>query len=131
MSLEKDKLICHKRAGHISMKTIAKLSQLDLVRGLPNISFEKDKISEASVKGKEVKSSFKMIEFISTQKLIELLHIDLFGPVQTASLSGKRYGFVIVDDFSRFTWVLFLKHKDESFKAFQNFCKRVLSYPIF
>jgi len=125
MSLEKDKWIWHKRAGHISMKTIAKLSQLDLVRGLPKISFEKDKICEACVKGKQVKSSFKTIEFISTQKPLELLHIDLFGPVQTASLTGKRYGFVIVDDFSRFTWVLFLKHKDESFEAFQDFCKRV------
>jgi len=50
------------------MKTIGKLSQLDLVRGLPKISFEKDKICEACVKGKQVKSSFKTIEFISTQK---------------------------------------------------------------
>jgi len=121
--LKKDKWICHKRAGHISMKTIAKLSQLDLVRGLPKISFEKDKICEACVKGKQVKSSIKTIEFISTQKPLELFHIDLFGPVQTVSLTDKRYGFVIVDDFSRFTWVLFLKHKDESFEAFQNFCK--------
>jgi len=92
---------------------------------LPKISFEKDKICEACVKGKQVKSSFKTIEFISTQKPLELLHIDLFGLVQTASLNGKRYGCVIVDDFSRFTWVLFLKHKDESFETFQNFFKRV------
>jgi len=125
MSLEKDKWIWHKRAGYISMKTIAKLSQLDIVKGLPKISFEKEKICEACVKGKQVKNSFKTIEFISTQKPLELLHIDLFGPVQTASLNGKRYGFVIVDDFSRFTWVLFLKHKDESFEMFQNFCKTV------
>src|SRR4030067_427266 len=71
------------------------------------------------------KSSCKTIEQISTKRPLELLHIDLFGPIQTASLSGKRYGFVIVDDFSRFTWVLFLKHKDEYFEAFQNFCKAV------
>ena len=60
--LEKDKWIWHKRAGHISMKTIAQLSQLDLVRGLPKISFGKDKICEACVKGKQVKSSFKTIQ---------------------------------------------------------------------
>jgi transposase InsO family protein len=92
---------------------------------LPKISFEKDKICEACVKGKQVKNSFKITAFISTQKPLELFHIDLFGPVQTESLSGKRYGFVIVDDFSRFTWVLFLKHKDESFEAFQILCKKV------
>jgi len=90
MSLEKDKWIWLRRAGHISMKTIAKLSQFDLVRGLPNISFEKDKICEACVKGKQIKSSFKTIKFISTQKPLELLNIDLFGPVKTASLNGKR-----------------------------------------
>jgi len=37
----------------------------------------------------------------------------------------KKYGFVIVDDFSRFTWVLFLKHKNDYFEAFQTFCKKV------
>jgi len=67
MSFEK-KWIWHKRTGHISMKTIVKLSQLDLVRGLPKFSFENDKIYEACVKGKQVKSSFKTIEYISTQK---------------------------------------------------------------
>lgn len=77
------------------------------------------------VSGKQVKSCFKTIEYISTQISLKLLHIDLFGPIQTASLNGKRYDFVIVDDFYRFTWLLFLKHKDESFEAFQNFCKKV------
>jgi hypothetical protein len=68
MPLEKHKWIWHKRAGHISMKTIAKLSQPNIVKGLPKISFEKDKICEACVNGKQVKNSFKTIEFISTQK---------------------------------------------------------------
>jgi len=59
MSIDKDKLIWHKLAGHVSMKTISKISQLDLVRGLPNIIFDKDKICEACVRGKQVKSSVK------------------------------------------------------------------------
>jgi hypothetical protein len=125
MTLEKDKWIWHKRAGHISMKTISKISKLDLVRGLPKIDFEKDRICEACTRGKQVKSSFKTNDFISTKRPLELLHIDLFGPVRTASLSGKQYGFVIVDDFSRYTWVLFLKHKDEAFEAFKTFCTLV------
>ena len=125
MSMDKDKWIWHRRVGHISMKTISKLSKLDLVRGLPKLSYDKDNICEACIKGKHVKSSFHSINFISTNKPLELLHIDLFGPIQTASLSGKRYGFVIVDDFSRFTWVLFLKNKDDSFEAFKTFCKKV------
>jgi len=85
------------------MKTISKISKLDLVRGLPKISFEKDKICEACVKGKQVKSSFHSKDFISTKIPLELLHIDLFGPFSIESLGGKKYGFVIVNDFSRFT----------------------------
>ncbi|CAJ2661907.1 unnamed protein product [Trifolium pratense] len=125
VSLEKDKWIWHKRAGHVNMRTIAKLSQLDLVRGLPKISFDKDKLCESCTKGKQAKSSFKPKDFISTKKPLELLHIDLFGPVKTTSLGGKNYGFVIVDDYSRYTWVLFLKNKDESFESFKIFCKKV------
>jgi hypothetical protein len=77
--LEKDKWIWHKRVGHTSMETISKISKLDLVRGLPKINFEKDKICEGCVKGKQVKSSFHPKDFISTERPLELLHIDLFG----------------------------------------------------
>ena len=111
MSIDKDKWIWHRG--------------VDLVRGLPKLSYDKDNICEVCIKGKHVKSSFHPINIISTNKPLELLHIDLFGQIQTASLSGKRYGFVIVDDFSRFTWVLFLKNKNDSFEAFKTFCKKV------
>jgi len=104
------------------MKTISKIPQLDLVRGLLKINFEKDKICEACTKGKQVKSSFKSINIVYAQRHLELLHIDLLGPVRTASLSGKQYGFVIVNDFFRYTWILFLKHKDEAFEVFKTFC---------
>ena len=50
--------------------------------------------------------------------------MDLFGPNRTLSLGGKRYAFVIVDDFSRFTWILFLANKKDAFYKFQKFCKR-------
>ena len=49
--------------------------------------------------------------------------MDLFGPYKFASLSTKHYAYVIVDDYSRFTWVLFLAHKDESFEAFKILAK--------
>jgi len=92
MPIDKDKWIWHRRVGHISMKTISKLSKLDLVKGLPKLSFDKDNICEASKKkGKHVKSSFHPINIISIKKPLELLHNDLFGLVQTVSLSGKRY----------------------------------------
>ena len=49
----------------------------------------------------------------------------MFGPTRTLSLGGSKYGLVIVDDFSKFTWVFFLRHKSEAFRVFENFSKQV------
>ena len=50
---------------------------------------------------------------------------DTFEPTKIANLGGKKYGLVIVDNFSRFTWVIFLVHKDEAYEAFKVFSKKV------
>jgi len=55
---------------------------------------------------------------VSTCRPLELLHIDLFGPVTTESINGKKYGLVIVDDYSRWTWVKFLRIKNEAYDVF-------------
>nr|KYP60209.1 Retrovirus-related Pol polyprotein from transposon TNT 1-94 [Cajanus cajan] len=81
-------------------------------------------------KGKQVKSSFESKNHVSTSRPLELLHMDLFGPTRTAIVSGKRYGLVIVDDYTRWTWVLFITHKDESFKVFHVFYKRIQNESI-
>ena len=47
--------------------------------------------------------------------------MDLFGPTRTTSLGGKRYDFIIIDDFSCFTWILFLAYKGEVFSVFSKF----------
>jgi transposase InsO family protein len=51
----------------------------------------------------------------------------LFGPVSTASLYGSKYGLVIVDDYSRWTWVKFLRSQDNSYDVFSNFCTQIQS----
>ena len=92
----------------------SKLSKKDLVKGLPKANFSKNKICDACQIGKQTKSSFKTKKLISTSKPLELLHMDLFGPTRVASQGGKSYAFVIVDDYTRYTWVLFLAHKNEA-----------------
>ncbi|GKA30647.1 putative ribonuclease H-like domain-containing protein [Tanacetum coccineum] len=52
---------------------------------------------------------------------LELLHMDLCGPMRVASVNGKKYILVIVDDFSRFTWVYFLHSKDETPEIIKKF----------
>ncbi len=107
------------------MYQISKLAKKNLVRGIPNIKFDKDLTCDACQLGKQVKSSKKSKDGISTKRPLEMLHIDLFGPTRTQSLGGKHYGLVVVDDYSRFGWVLFLAHKNDAFHAFSTFCKRI------
>ncbi|GJZ91224.1 retrovirus-related pol polyprotein from transposon TNT 1-94 [Tanacetum coccineum] len=54
-----------------------------------------------------------------------LLHIDLYGPMRVASINGKKYILVIMDDYSRFTWVKFLASKDEAFDFIIKFLKMI------
>ena len=110
---EDESWLWHKRLGHASMHVISKLCQNDLVVGLPKLSFDLNKVCDACVKGKHKKSFFKLKNCVFTSRPLQLLHIDLFGPTRITSLGGKSYGFVIVDDFSRYTWVLFLSYKNK------------------
>ncbi|XP_070045551.1 intracellular protein transport protein USO1-like [Nicotiana tomentosiformis] len=97
----------------------------DLVRGLPNSKFKEHKVCDACAREKHVKSSIKTKKDVSTSKPLELLHMDLCGPMRVPSRGGKRYIFVIVDDCSRFTWALFLRTKDETFEVFVAFVKKI------
>ena len=103
---------------------ISKLVKFDLVEGLPNIKFEKDKLCDACQEGKQVRISFKSKDIVSTTKPLEF-HIDLFGPTRTLSLGGKRYNLVIVNDYSRYTWVMFLATKDETYDYFSKLCRKI------
>ena len=62
---------------------------------------------------------------MSSKRPLELLHLDLFGPSRVASLNHNKYAFVIVDDYSRFTWVIFLKNKSDTFYEFEILCKKL------
>jgi len=99
------------------------LLRKDLVIGIPKLKFEKNKVCEACQKGKQVKNYFQSENVVSTSKPLELLHIELFVPSRTMSLGGDYYGLVIVNDYSRFTWTLLSKFKNEAFDAFRKLAK--------
>ena len=115
----------HRRLGHASMDLMSKLVRKDLVRGLPKIKFEITKLCDACQFGKQTRNFFKTKNVVTTTRPLELIHMDLFGPTRTSSLGRKKYGFIIVDDYSRYTWVMFLGHKDETLTAFHIFYKKV------
>ena len=61
---------------------------------------------------------------MTTTRPLEMLHMDLFGPVSYISIGGNKYGLVIVDDYSRFTWVFFLHDKSETKSILKTFIRR-------
>ncbi|GKD62780.1 retrovirus-related pol polyprotein from transposon TNT 1-94 [Tanacetum coccineum] len=85
-----------------------------LVRGLPKFKFEKDHLCSACAMGKSKKKPHKPKSEDTNQEKLYLLHMDLCGPMRVASINGKKYILIIIDDYSRFTWVKFLRSKDEA-----------------
>ncbi|GJZ22660.1 retrovirus-related pol polyprotein from transposon TNT 1-94 [Tanacetum coccineum] len=80
-----------------------------LVRGLPKLKFEKDHLCSACAMGKSKKKPHKPKSEDTNQEKLYLLHMDLCGPMHVASVNGKKYILVIVNDYSRFTWVKCLR----------------------
>jgi len=119
------KWVCNKRLGHANWRLISKLSKSQLVKGLPDIDYHSAALCGACQKGKIVKTSFKSKDIVSTSRPLELLHIDLFGPVTTESLYGTKYGLVIVDDYSRWTCVKFIRSNDYAYDVFSSFCTQI------
>ena len=62
---------------------------------------------------------------VQTSRLQELLHIDLMGPARVQSLGGKKYILMVVDDFTRYTWVVLLKDKVEAPEKMIHLCKKL------
>nr|GEY26853.1 hypothetical protein [Tanacetum cinerariifolium] len=93
----------------------------DVVIGLPKLKYVKDQLCSSCEVSKANISSFKSKAISSSKGRLNLLHMDLCGPMRVASINGKKYILVIVDDYSRYTWTLFLRSKDETPKVLKEF----------
>ncbi|WVZ81105.1 hypothetical protein U9M48_028521 [Paspalum notatum var. saurae] len=105
----------HRRLGHLSLDLLVRLSSMGLIRGLPKLRAEKDLVCHPCRHGKMVAASHIPVSQVMTFYPSKLLHMDTVGPDRVASVSGKWYVLVVVDDFSRFSWVFFMEFKDEVF----------------
>ncbi|GKA50897.1 putative ribonuclease H-like domain-containing protein [Tanacetum coccineum] len=115
----------HRRLGHVNFKNLNKLMKGNLVRGLPLKIFQNDHTCVACQKGKQHKASCKAKTVSSISHSLQLLHMDLFGPTSVRSLNHKTYCLVITDDFSRFSWVFFLRTKDETSAILKDFIRQI------
>ncbi|KAI3665587.1 hypothetical protein L6452_44214 [Arctium lappa] len=115
--------IWHRRLSHLNFRYINKLVRGKLVKGLPELKYDKEYLCAPCEKGKMKRAAHKPKPEPSTSSPLELIHMDLCGPMRTQSLGGKKYVLVIVDDYSRYTWVKFLRSKDETPEVLISFLK--------
>jgi transposase InsO family protein len=114
----------HHRLAHVGMKNLYKLLKGEHILGLTNVHFEKDRIYSACQVGKQVGVHHPHKNIMTTDRPLELLHMDLFGLIAYISIGGSKYCLVIVDDYSRFTWVFFLQEKSQTQETLKEFLRR-------
>nr|GEU59289.1 retrovirus-related Pol polyprotein from transposon TNT 1-94 [Tanacetum cinerariifolium] len=115
----------HRRLNHLNFGTINNLTRKDLVRGLPRLKFEKDHLYSACQLGKS-KKAYPLTQNKNTNlEVLNTLHMDLYGPMRLHIINGKKYVLVIVDDYTQFTWVKFLRLKDETSEVVIKFLKQI------
>nr|GEW52918.1 hypothetical protein [Tanacetum cinerariifolium] len=111
----------HRRLFYLNFDYINRLSKKDIVIGLPKLKYVKDQLCSFCELSKAKRSSFKSKDVPSSKGRLNLLHMDLCGPMQVTSINGKKYILVIIDNYSIYTWTLFLHSKDEKPKVLKEF----------
>nr|GEW23281.1 retrovirus-related Pol polyprotein from transposon TNT 1-94 [Tanacetum cinerariifolium] len=104
----------HQRLSHLNFDTINDLAKNDLFSGLPKFKYAKEHLCPSCEQGKSKRASHPPKPVPNSKQRLHQLHMDLCGPMQVTSINGKRYVLVIIDDYSQYTWVHFLRTKDET-----------------
>nr|GEV24068.1 retrovirus-related Pol polyprotein from transposon TNT 1-94 [Tanacetum cinerariifolium] len=115
----------HQRLSHLNFDTINDLARNNLVFGLLKFKYNKEHLCPSCEQGKIKRASHPPKPVLNSRQRLHLLHMDLCGPMRIASINGKRYVLVIVDDYSRYTWVHFLRSKDEAPEVIKTILKRI------
>nr|GEY79669.1 hypothetical protein [Tanacetum cinerariifolium] len=115
----------HSRLSHLNFDTINLLLKNYIVIGLPMLKFIKDHLCSSCELGKAKRKSFQTKTTPSSKRQLQLLHMNLCGPMRVESINGNKYVLVIVDDYSRYTWTHFLRSKDETPEVLIDFLRLV------
>jgi hypothetical protein len=110
----------HSRYVHLNFHGLKWLSEGELVKGLPHIDHV-DQVCDSCLTRKQRRATFPTVAKFHVEEKLELVHGDLCGPVTLATSGGKRYFFLLVDDVSRYMWLVLLATKDEALAAFTTF----------
>ncbi|GJX84052.1 retrovirus-related pol polyprotein from transposon TNT 1-94 [Tanacetum coccineum] len=129
-SFQEQSMVMASSFKSLELRTINDLARKELVRGLPRLKFKKDHLCFACQLGKSKKHTHKPKTKNTNLEVLNTLHMDLCGPMRVQTINGKKYILVIIDDLSRFTWVKFLRSKDETSEFVIKFLKQIQAEAI-
>nr|GEU31633.1 retrotransposon protein, putative, unclassified [Tanacetum cinerariifolium] len=115
----------HQRLSHLNFDIINDLAENDLVTVLPKFKYNIEHHCPSCEKGKRKRASHPPKPIPNSKQRLHPLHMDLCGPMRIESINRKQYILVIVDDYSRYTWVHFLRSKDEAQEVIKTFLKKI------
>jgi hypothetical protein len=110
----------HARFGHLSFQLLRQLARHEMVRGLPTLE-QVDQMCDACLAGKQRRASFPEQARRRTANAIELVHGDICGLITPTTPSGNQYFLLLVDDMSRYMWLVLLPGKDHAAAVIKNF----------
>ncbi|GJU02534.1 zinc finger, CCHC-type containing protein [Tanacetum coccineum] len=121
-NLKEDTWLWHARLGHLNFESLKSIGQRDLVHGIPAIKHT-TQICDVCLIGKHSRAPFPKKAKARSTSPLDLVYGDLCGPITPPTPSGKKYIFLLVDDYSRYMWAYFLSTKDQAFDTFKEFKK--------
>jgi hypothetical protein len=110
-------MLWHQRLGHIEEKGLRLLHGKGMVEGMSKCSLDFD-LCEHCVYGKKNWVIFPS-GVMREERILQLVHSDIFGLVSVPSLGKFVYYVSFIDEFSRNTWIYFLRNKSEVFDRFK------------
>lgn len=103
----------HRKLGHRDVSAIKDLTTKELVTGIRIEDCGLHSVCECCIKEKMSRTPFSKMSHSKSKSILDLIHTDVYGPMQTATPSNNRYILTIIDDYSRYTEVHLLKQKLE------------------
>lgn len=110
----------HGRLGHINFHSLKLLTDKEMAKGVPTI-VHLDQVCRACLASKQTKTPYPRVAKWRAQKKLELIHVDLCGPITPSTAGGNRYFMLLIDDYTRWCYVYVLKTKDQALEAFMKF----------
>jgi len=125
--------LCHMRLGHVNFDSLKMMAQKEMLKGLPSI-IHPNQLCEGCLVGKQFHKSFSNESTSRANQPLQEIHVNVYGPIKPCSFGKNSYFLLFIDDYSRKTWVYFLKEKSNVFSCFKKFKalveKKLLFYKI-